>query len=312
MKGLSLRSLRYFVAAVDNGTIVAAAKRLHISPASISTAISALEAKLMMQLFVRLPARGLQLTPAGGRFAAEARALLASADELETYANMLGSDVYGEMSVACFANLAPVHLAGLLARFQRRYPNVRVAIHVADQEEILTGLKLGQFELALTFDLGLSDQFRWTTLATVPPKIVLPAKHKLASEKRLSLRQFEDEPFILMDLPHTREYFLSLFYSQHLVPNIGYASTSFETVRTLVGNGLGYSLLNLEPPGRSTYDGTRVVYIPTVERLLPLKIGCLELKRYQQRRIGIAFLDFATRYFDRTLQPRPQHSQARN
>ncbi|MGE0611013.1 MAG: LysR substrate-binding domain-containing protein [Hyphomicrobiales bacterium] len=304
MNDFSLRSLRYFLAAADSGSIAAASTHLHISPASISTAISALEDRLNMQLFVRLPARGMQLTPAGERFAIEARSLIASAEELELFAHILGSEVHGEISVACFTNLAPMYLSNLLAQFTRRYPHVHVSIHVADQEDILNGLRMGHFELALTFNLGLSDQFKWTTLATLPPKIVLPARHRLAASRRISLRQIANEPLVLMDLPHTRDYFLSLFHSQRLVPKVGFRSSSFETVRTLVGNGLGYSLLNLEPQMRTTYDGTRVVYRPTKERLLPLEVGCLERNGFQQRRIGTAFIEFTARFFEQVSSAR--------
>lgn len=68
-----------------------------------------------------------------------------------------------------------------------------------------------------------------------------------------------------MDLPHIREYFLSFFYSLHLEPRVRFRSTSFETVRALVGNGLGYALLNLQPQTLRTYDGSEVVGIALTE-----------------------------------------------
>ena len=301
MNRLSLRALQYFVAAAQNKSITAAARQLNISPASISVTIAELEADLDIQLFVRQPAKGMRLTPLGELVLAEARSLLAHADEFHSRAGSLGHSLQGELSIACFTNLGPVYFSNLLAQFCRLYPSVSVNLHVGDQQEILSGLISGQYELALTFDLELSEKFDWTPLAKIPPQIVLPAGHPLARAKRISLKRMASEPLILMDLPHTRDYFFSLFYGLHLKPNVRFRSTNFEMVRTLVGNELGYSILNLVPFSPITYDGTRVRYVPISDKIRALEIGCLSSKRVKQRRIGAAFIDFTRAYFAKAL-----------
>jgi DNA-binding transcriptional LysR family regulator len=167
---------------------------------------------------------------------------------------------------------------------------------VGDQREVLEGLQSGVTELALTFDLAISDRFHKLPLATLPPYALVPAHHRLANSSHVRLAELADEQFILMDLPHTREYFLSLFYSQHLEPHVHFRATSFETVRTLVGNGLGFSLLNLLPKHSLTYDGTEVVSLPISDPLLPLQIVLLTMKRVARRRIASSFQDFARSY----------------
>ena len=303
MNRFSLRALQYFVAAAQNRSISVAARQLNISPASISVTIAELETELDIQLFVRQPAKGLRLTPLGEIVLAEARSLLAHADEFHSRTGALGRSLQGELSVACFTNLAPVYFSNLLAQFCKLYPSVSINLHVGDQQEILSGLISGQYELALTFDLELSGKFDWQPLAKTPPHIVLPAGHPLARAKRLSLKRMASEPLILMDLPHTRDYFVSLFYSLHLKPNVRFRSTNFEMVRTLVGNELGYSILNLVPFSPVTYDGTRIRYIPISEKIRALEIGCLSSKRVKQRPIGTAFIDFTRAYFEKATGP---------
>jgi len=95
-----------------------------------------------------------------------------------------------------------------------------------------------------------------------------------------------------MDLPHTREYFLSLYYALGLEPQIRFRSSSFEAVRALVGNGLGYSILNLKPAFATTYDGTEVATIELTDAVRPLKIVLVTLKRVAKRRLTITFQDF--------------------
>ncbi|SRR5579885_70133 len=297
MNRTSLRALQYFLEAARSKSVSAAAKALNISPASVSVAISDLEKDLDLQLFVRQPARGMKLTPAGEVIVAEARSLLAHADEFQLRAGALGDSLEGELSVACFTNLGPAYFSNLLAQFCGLHPSVSVKIYVGDHQEILSGLVGGQFELAVTFDLDVPKNFEWLKLAAIPPQVVLPAKHPLAKAKRVSLKRMASEPLILMDLPHTRDYFMSLFHRLHISPNVRFSSTNFEMVRTLVGNGLGYSILNLMPNSPSTYDGTRVQYVPISEDVRDLEVGCLSVGRVAQRRVAKAFIEHARAYF---------------
>jgi DNA-binding transcriptional LysR family regulator len=55
---------------------------------------------------------------------------------------------------------------------------------------------------------------------------------------------------ILLDMPMSREYFLALFIRERLEPNIVWSSAQFDLVRTLVANGLGYTLATV--PRRRT------------------------------------------------------------
>ena len=307
MNRLSLRALRYFLEAARNKSVSAAARKLHISPASVSVAITDIETDLDVQLFVRQPAKGMKLTPAGEVFVSEAQSLLAHADEFQLRAGALGDSIEGELSVACFTNLGPAYFSNLLARFCRLHPNVSVKIYVGDQQDILSGLIGGQFELAVTFDLDIPRNFEWLKLAAIPPQVVLPARHALATSKRISLKRLAAEPLILMDLPHTRDYFMSLFHRLHISPNVRFSSTNFEMVRTLVGNGLGYSILNLVPNLPLTYDGTRVRYVPISEDVRALEIGCLSIGRVAQRRVAKAFIDHARTYFTNSVKTATGH-----
>jgi molybdenum-dependent DNA-binding transcriptional regulator ModE len=77
----SLRELKVLVTVAEFGTISGAATKLGRSQAAVSTAISQIEARLGLQLFVRKPAKGLFTTSSGAVIVLEARGLLAHADE---------------------------------------------------------------------------------------------------------------------------------------------------------------------------------------------------------------------------------------
>ena len=299
MNRYSLRALHYLVAAAELGSVSRAAVKLHRSQASVSATLSELEKNLGVQLFVRNPAKGITLTPSGQVFVREARGLLAHADELQAIAGALENAVQGDLNVACFVNIAPRYFPKLLAEFTTQFPGVNITLEVGHQKDIFNGLREGRHEVALTFDLDLSTEYEWVPILEVPPHILLSANHPLASSRRLSLHALKEEPLVLLDLPHTREYFLSLFYSQHINPAIRYRVTGFEIIRTLVGNGLGYAVLNLRPRTTKTYDGSVVQCVPIKEHLRPLTIGCLYLKRIALRKLARTFIEFTKGYFSR-------------
>src|SRR5699024_270895 len=137
---ITLHNLRYFVTVAEEGSITAAARRLYVSQPSISAGVAQLEAVCKQQLFIRKPACGVILTPAGHQLLPEARVLLARTDEFQALAVSLDADLAGHIRIACFVNMAPVYFAALLSRFQNRYPGIEVEFLELDQAELLEGV----------------------------------------------------------------------------------------------------------------------------------------------------------------------------
>lgn len=76
---MSLDQLQAVVTIAEEGTVVAAARRLHISQPPLTRKVAALEEELGVRLFARL-SRGMVLTPAGEAFLGEAAAILAGVE----------------------------------------------------------------------------------------------------------------------------------------------------------------------------------------------------------------------------------------
>jgi len=295
----TLRQLSYFVATAEGGSVAEAARRLNVAQPSVSSAIQKLEDLFGVQLFLRHHAQGVSLTSAGRRLVAEARSLLAYAEELSDRAQGLGQTLRGRLDVGCFLSFAPLYLPGLLTRFAADYPEVEVQLHEAPQDTLLQDLESGRIDLALLYDFGLGAGLTQEPLIELPPYALLPSEHPMAQRwpAGVSLRELAGEPLILLDVPPSRDYFTGLFRPLAVDPKVRFRTPSFETVRGMVANGLGYSLLVTRPAGDLSYDGRPLVCRPILEPAEPGRIVSARLAQARSTRLIGSFLAFCRSYF---------------
>jgi DNA-binding transcriptional LysR family regulator len=258
----TLKQLAYFVAAGEAGSILRAAENIHVSQPSISNAITHLEDVFQIQPFIRHHARGMSLTTAGSQIMDQAKALLRDADELRNFAGKLSDQIFGSINVGCFIPLAPIVTPELCHGFMQSNAGVEVNVSEGNQAELLSRLKKGAIDLALTYNLQLESDIAFTALVELKPYVLLAADHPLAGKESLSLTALADEKFILLDLPLSDTYFMSLFDSYNVKPNIYARTGQLEVQRGLVAQGYGYSLGNLRPVNKKSLDGSDLKYVP--------------------------------------------------
>lgn len=285
----TLRQLEYFVAAGETGSITLASERIAISQPSISTAISHLEKELGVQLFVRHHAQGLSLTPVGHRLLREVKALLQQAEGLYAVAGEASGQLRGRITVGCLVTLAPMVMPELSHAFTASFPETRVHQVEDDQERLLEALRRAAIDVAITYDLQLTEDVAFEPLATLPPHVLVSEIHPLARRSRVSLAELVEEPMILLDLPLSREYFLALFIAEGLAPNIHVRSIHQEVVRTMVANGYGYTLANARPRSDQALDGRRLVRVPLTGNPRPMALGMATAAQLKPSRLVEAF-----------------------
>ena len=294
----SLRGLSYIVAAAECENVSEAARRLNVSQPSISAAISQFEDEFAVQIFIRRHARGVTLTPAGERVVREARMLLTHAQDFHQMVRELGEGLTGEVVIGAFPTLAIRYMPHLLGSLAKLHPGIAVAMHEGDQDEILAGLAEGRIEVALSYTFAIPGDISVERLQRLHPHAVLPADHPLAAEPAIDLAALAPEPFLLLDLPHSRDYFLRLFSTEGVQPNIVHRSRSPELLRGLVARGRGYTLHNALPDTPYTYDGGRVAMIPLRGEREPTEVAILTSRRTRPRPAVSALLDHVRRYFE--------------
>ena len=285
----SLRQLEYFIAAAETGSITLASEMIHISQPSISTAISHLERELKAQLFVRHHAQGLSLTPVGRALLSEAKRVIAQAESLYTIASDAIGSVRGTLSLGCMVTLAAMLVPELSQGFVAAFPDTTIRSVEGHQDDLLRALRRSEIDLALTYDLQIPEDIEFKPLVSLPPHVVVAETHPLARRKSVLLEDVADHPFVLLDLPSSREYFVALFMAAGLKPTIATRSAHPDVVRAMVANGAGYALFNVRPRSNQSLDGRKLVSVPLAGQHRPMTIGIATLRVLARSKLIEAF-----------------------
>jgi DNA-binding transcriptional LysR family regulator len=129
LDGVSLDQLRAFIAAVDEGSFSAGARRLRRAQSAVSELVSNLEAQIGVTLFDRSE-RYPKLTPAGVLLVADARNIVANVDLLKARAKGISGGLESELS-AVVDVLFPIEaIAESAKEFRDRFPRTPLRLYV--------------------------------------------------------------------------------------------------------------------------------------------------------------------------------------
>jgi DNA-binding transcriptional LysR family regulator len=256
----TMNQLAAFVAVAEAGTISAAAEKLHVSPSALSAAVSQLERSLQTELLRRRKAKGVSLTPTGEAVLPRARFLLHQASELEADARGEERGVTGLVRIGCYPSLAPTALPALISGFTQAHPDARLEVYENTQDQLGKGLESGELDVAIMYDLELDPTWRSAVLAHLPPRVVLPAGHRLAKRSGpIDLAELQDDPMVLLDAPPSSGHAFDCCARAGFSPHVVYRARTYETARSFVGRGFGWTLLLQRPSASVTYEGRPVV-----------------------------------------------------
>jgi DNA-binding transcriptional LysR family regulator len=134
---LSWDWLKCFVLVAEHGSVAAAAQFLDTNPATVSRQISALEAHLGLELFVR-SRQGMQVTLQAMQFLEPAQAMYGSMHQLSLGVASKDQSLQGLVRISASVTLANYVLPDLLCAFRQQQPGIQVEIIATDSQSNLT------------------------------------------------------------------------------------------------------------------------------------------------------------------------------
>jgi DNA-binding transcriptional LysR family regulator len=129
LDGVSLDQLRAFIAAVDEGSFSAGARRLHRAQSAVSELVSNLEAQIGVVLFDRSE-RYPKLTPAGVLLVADARSVVGNVDLLKARAKGISGGLESELAVVVDVLFPIEAIAESAKEFTQRFPRTPLRLFV--------------------------------------------------------------------------------------------------------------------------------------------------------------------------------------
>ncbi|ULR29910.1 LysR family transcriptional regulator [Dickeya fangzhongdai] len=129
LDGVSLDQLRTFIAAVDEGSFSAAARRLRRAQSAISELVRGLEEQLDVTLFDR-SGRYPRLTPAGTALLSNARNIVAGVDAMKSRAKGMAAGLEPELTVVVDVFFPIDVLTDAAKAFREQFPDVPLRVYV--------------------------------------------------------------------------------------------------------------------------------------------------------------------------------------
>src|SRR5215211_6444090 len=245
---LDVRRMKVLREVAARGSFSAAAEALNFTQSAVSQHIAALERETGTQLVER-SSRGVRLTDAGRVLVDHADVILArlecAEDDLAAIAGLRG----GRLRLICFQSAGATLVPRAVAAFHERHPRVELGMVEAEPEEASVRLKSGEADLALVYDHPstpglLSPDLELFHLIDDRYEVILPADHRFADRRRLSLADLAEERWIAStDLCGCRRITGAACREAGFEPRVAFEADDTLAAQALVAAGVGVTLL---------------------------------------------------------------------
>ena len=243
---MELRSLRYVLAVVEEGSFRRAARRLVMTQPPLSREVRRLERELGVELFDRT-SRPVALTLAGEAFVVEARTVLARLDHAVEVARR-AADRPGRLRVGFQGAVADGILPATVRRFREAHPGVALVLEEHDSGLAqLADLREHRIDLALVRERTDEPGLGSVTVLHEPIVALLPADHRLAgSRSPLGLEELAGEPIVFparASAPASFDNAIKVLARLGGGPPVVQEVLGVQAILGLVAAGMGISLL---------------------------------------------------------------------
>ncbi len=128
---LSSQDIEFFITVAGSRSLAAAARKLNVTPPSVSQRLQNIERKLGVKLIDR-NARITSLTTEGEVLASKGQALLQDLEHLTQDLSEKKLAISGDLKLVSSIGFGEKHIGPLAAEFQQLYPSLRIELNLSD------------------------------------------------------------------------------------------------------------------------------------------------------------------------------------
>ena len=247
----NIQKYEALVAAVEEGNITRAAKRLSFAQSTVSKMIADLEGEWQVRLLER-GKDGVRLTQDGRSLMPYIRSLLEASARLEAKVGEVNGLESGQIRIGVFYSVAEQWMPRVIAAFQRDHPNIRYELPTGDYDEIEDWVEEGRVDGGFVH-LPTRRTLSAMAIADDPYMVVLPKGHTLCAKAAISPEDLNGEKFLLLERGGRTE--VSNFIERyHLEPDVRFTTWDDYAIMAMVEIGQGVALLPSLILRRIAYD----------------------------------------------------------
>lgn len=240
---MEIRLLKMFCAIADDGSIAAAAARLHLTPSALSHGIKGLETELGTRLFERA-GRKLLLNQAGEQLLDQIRPLLDRLENAKESLKKLGKWGQTRLRVGAADSACQHILPRVIRELKKAHPQTELQVESGDMSLLVNLIHHNKVDLALgvasDHDKGL-DTFR---VFEDELMFVFAPSHRWAAERSMARDELRTQPFILYQRSSSTSKVVDDYFRKlDIVPSTVMEIANIEAIKELVKLDLGVSVL---------------------------------------------------------------------
>src|ERR1700682_5573883 len=195
---VTLRQLRTFKTVADLNSFSHAAQQLKLSQPSVSYQVKELEEAIGLPLLDRLGKR-VQLTEAGSLLYAYAMRTLNVLDEASLALEEMRGIERGKLRVGASTTVGIYLLPAALGAFKKLHPGLVISLEIGTRARVQEQVLRNELDLAVVGPALKDPDLAILPFVSDELVVVAPASHKLKRRGRLTLKDFQGQPFVMRE-----------------------------------------------------------------------------------------------------------------
>lgn len=291
---ITLTELRYLIALDKERHFGRAAESMFVSQPTLSVAIKKLETELGVTLFERNRGEA-RVTPVGGRIITQAYRVLSEVDVLETLAERGRDELKGPIRLGMIYTVGPFLLPHLIPVLRESAPDMPLVIEENFSDMLTQQLRNNELDAAI-----IAMPYDVPGLATWPLYdesfvVLMPKGHSWTRKKAINSAELTPENLLLPGPGHRcRDQIMDLCPECRETDEAKAtrSGSSLETIRHMVANGLGVTVLP-----RSSIPNSQLLETRPLSDVTPKRQIALAWRRGFPRPKAIAALHDAAMHY---------------
>ena len=275
---MNLRELEYLIAVDEELHFHRAAERCFVSQPTLSGQLKKLEQELGV-LLVERNNRQVAMTEAGKAVVKHARKVFDETNAIKDISNYFKDPMVGDIRVGIIPTIAPYLLPIIMPHLNKHFAQLKIWLYEYQTHVLLDKLQKSKLD-CLILALPIEDhEFTEVDLFREPFRLAINKNQDLAKMKHINMGNLAEQELVLLEEGHClRGHILDACLLAGVKEQGQYQATSLETLRHMVGENIGMTLMpELAVPKKKT-KADEIRYIEFSDPKPNRRIGMLYRK----------------------------------